>query len=192
MKNVMTIAAMAALALVLTACGEKKKSEDIITQRVVKVKPQAPIRMQDYTDQREVAWIGKNYRVTVQRQPSDSLPMVKDEAGQKFVDNVFQLTVSREDGSVFFSRQFTKANFTQYITESFRKKGILEGIVFDKADGDWLEFAASVGLPQTDEYIPLVLRLSRMGDLVIRQDTQMDTNGDTGDGSQSDGGDDEI
>ena len=148
--------------------------------------------MQDYTDQREVAWIGKNYRVTVQRQPSDSLPMVKDEAGQKFVDNVFQLTVSREDGSVFFSRQFTKANFTQYITESFRKKGILEGIVFDKADGDWLEFAASVGLPQTDEYIPLVLRLSRMGDLVIRQDTQMDTNGDTGDGSQSDGGDDEI
>ena len=192
MKNVMTIAAMAALALVLTACGEKKKSEDIITQRVVKVKPQAPIRMQDYTDQREVAWIGKNYRVTVQRQPSDSLPMVKDEAGQKFVDNVFQLTVSREDGSVFFSRQFTKANFTQYITESFRKKGILEGIVFDKADGDWLEFAASVGLPQTDEYIPLVLRLSRMGDLVIRQDTQMDTNGDTGDESQSDGDDDEI
>lgn len=192
MKNVFTIAVMAALALALTACGDKKKSEDIIAQRVVKVKPKTPIRMQDYTDQREVAWIGKNYHVTVQRQPSDSLPMVKDETGQKFVDNVFTLKVSRDDGSVFFSRQFTKAHFSQYITETFRKAGILEGIVFDKADGDWLEFAASVGLPQTDEYIPLVLRLSRMGDLVIRQDTQMDTNGDTGNGSQSDSDDDEI
>lgn len=192
MKNVFTIAVIAALALALTACGDKKKSEDIIAQRVVKVKPKTPIRMQDYTDQREVAWIGKNYHVTVQRQPSDSLPMVKDETGQKFVDNVFTLKVSRDDGSVFFSRQFTKAHFSQYITETFRKAGILEGIVFDKADGDWLEFAASVGLPQTDEYIPLVLRLSRMGDLVIRQDTQMDTNGDTGNGSQSDSDDDEI
>ena len=103
--------------------------------------------------------------------------MVKDETGQKFVDNVFSVAVSRQDGSVFFKRTFTKDYFLQNITEEYRKNGILEGIVFDKADGDYLVFAASVGLPQTDEYIPLVLKLSRMGDLTVRQDTQMDTNG---------------
>ncbi len=178
MNKYVTMMAVALSVVLLGSCSEKKKSEDIIAKPVVKVKPAAPVKMQDYTDKRDVEWIGKNYHVTVQRQPCDSLPMVKDENGQKFVDNIFSLTVSREDGSVFFSRTFTKSYFLKYITEEYSKNGILEGIVFDKPDGDWLEFAASVGLPQTDEYIPLVVRLSRMGELTVRQDTQMDTNGD--------------
>lgn len=178
MKKALMIAMAAGLVLAMSGCGSKKKSDQIITQRVVKKAPQQPVKMQEYNDERDVPWIGKSYHVAVNRMPSDSLPMVKDETGQKFVDNIFTLTVSREDGSVFFSRQFTKAFFTNYITDVYRKAGILEGIVFDKADGDWLKFAASVGLPQTDEYIPLVIRLSRMGELTVSQDTQMDTNGD--------------
>ena len=62
--------------LSLAACGEKKKSTDIITQRVETVKPQGPERMQEYNDSRDVAWIGKPYKVNVHRQPADSLPMV--------------------------------------------------------------------------------------------------------------------
>ena len=56
--------------LSLAACGEKKKSTDIITQRVEKVTPQTPERMQEYNDSRDVAWIGKQYKVTVHRQPA--------------------------------------------------------------------------------------------------------------------------
>ena len=174
MNKLMVATALGGLVLTLAACGEKKQSEDIIAQPVVKAQPKAPEHMQEYTDDREVQWIGKTYHVKVHRQPADSLPMVKDETGQKFVDNVFTLTVSRADGSVFFRREFTKSSVSQYITESYRKTGILEGLVFDKPDGDWLEFAASVGRPETDEYIPLIVRLSRMGNLEIRQDTQMD------------------
>ena len=48
-------------------------------------------------------------------------------------------------------------------------------MVFDKAEGDYLFFGASVGHPQSDEYIPLVFRLSRMGELTIKRDTQMDS-----------------
>jgi hypothetical protein len=62
------------------------------------------------------------------------------------------------------------------LDDDFRKTGIFEGLVFDKVDGDWLVLAASVGHPQTDEYIPLIIRLSRMGNLVIKRDVQMDTN----------------
>ena len=177
--------------MAMSGCGSKKKSDQIITQRVVKKAPQQPVKMQEYNDERDVPWIGKSYHVVINRMPSDSLPMVKDETGQKFVDNIFTLTVSREDGSVFFSRQFTKAFFTNYITDVYRKAGILEGIVFDKADGDWLKFAASVGLPQTDEYIPLVIRLSRMGELTVSQDTQMDTNGDIDEKAAKKNNDDE-
>ena len=65
---------------------------------------------------------------------------------------------------------------TQYLDNDFNKTGVFEGLVFDKTDGDWLVFAASVGHPQSDEYIPLIIRLSRMGVLTIARDTQMDTN----------------
>ena len=171
--------------LSLVACGEKKKSTDIITQRVETVKPQGPERMQEYNDNRDVAWIGKQYKVNVHRQPADSLPMVKDETGQKFVDNIISVSVFRADGTKFFSRNFTKSDFLSYLDNDYIKTGILEGLVFDKADGDWLEFAASVSHPHTDEYIPLVVRLSRMGQVTIQRDTQMDTTGDTPEQEQS-------
>jgi hypothetical protein len=175
MKQTLSMLLLAGMVVVLAACGGKKKSKDIIAPRIVKVQPKEPIRMQPYLDERKVEWIGKTYFVTIGRQPSDSLPMVKDETGQKFVDNVFRLTVSRKDGSVFFTRTFTKKALTQYLDDDFNKTGVFEGLVFDKAEGDYLFFGASVGHPQSDEYIPLVFRLSRMGDLTIKRDTQMDS-----------------
>ncbi len=167
------------LVLTLMACSEKKKSDDIITERVEQPKPQEPVRLQSYSDSKEVGWIGRTYRIAIDRHPSDSLPMVSDETGQKFVDNVIALVVSREDGSVFYRHQFTKKDFNSYLDDDYRKTGILEGLVYDKVDGDWLEFAASVCHPQTDEYIPLIVRLSRMGQITIQRDTQMDTTGET-------------
>lgn len=176
MKKIHFLVMLAVAGMVLAACGEKKKSDNIIAEKVVvESGPKAPIEMQEYTDERNVEWIGRSYHVAIHRHASDSLPMVKDETGQEFVDNVFTLAVTRSDGSMFFSRKFTKAALTHYLDENYRKAGVFEGLVFDKVDGDNLVFAASVGLPQTDEYIPLVITLSRMGDLSIKRDTQMDT-----------------
>ena len=175
MKQTLSMLLLAGMVVVLAACGGKKKSNDIIAPRIVKVQPKEPIRMQPYLDERKVEWIGKTYFVTISRQPSDSLPMVKDETGQKYVDNVFSLRVSRKDGSVFYTRTFTKKALTQYLDDDFNKTGVFEGLVFDKAEGDYLFFGASVGHPQSDEYIPLVFRLSRMGELTIKRDTQMDS-----------------
>ena len=171
MKKLLSLMVLTALGAALVACGGKKKSDDIIAPKVEKVKPSEPVKMQEYKDTNYVKWVeGRYYHLTVLRQPCDTLPMVKDETGQKFVDNLFQMTVTRTDGSVFFDRKFTKNSFNKYINEDYRNTGILEGIVFDKVDGDWLVFAASVAHPQTDEYIPLVIKLSRMGVLEISQD----------------------
>ncbi len=175
MRRNLFVYTLLALAVLMTACSEKKKSKDIIAPRIVKVVPKEPIPMQAYDDERVVDWIGKKYHVAIHREPKDSLPMVKDENGQKFVDNLFTLVVSREDGSVFYSKQFVKASVDKYLDDNYRKNGIFEGLVFDRVDGDCLVFAGSVGLPQTDEYIPLVIRLSRMSKLEIMRDTQMDT-----------------
>lgn len=164
----------------LTACGNKKKSKDIITQRVVKVAPKEPVSMQEYTDERDIKWVeGRSYHVAIHRKAADSLPVVKDETGQAFVDNEISLAVTRQDGSVFFSRVFTKTDFDKYLNDDYRRTGILEGFVFDKVNGDWLEFAASVCHPQTDEYIPLIVRLSRMGNIDIQLDSDLDTSADS-------------
>ncbi len=161
----------------LTGCKQKKQTEDIIVRKTEKPKPQAPIRMQDYNQVKDVQWLDRSYQVDIRRTADDSLRMVKDETGQKFVDNRIQLKVIRQDGSVFFSQTFTKADFNDYLDDDYRATGILEGLVFDRVEGLQLIFAGSVCHPQTDEYIPLVITLSNFGDVTISRDTQMDTSG---------------
>jgi hypothetical protein len=173
--------------LLLTGCSQKKKSDDIIATKPEVVKPQAPIRMQEYKQTTDVAWLGKNYQVEVHRVADDSLKMVKDENGQKFVDNRISVKVMRSDGSVFFSRSFTKAAFESYLNNDYRQTGVLEGLVYDKVEGNNLFFAASVSHPQTDEYIPLVVSVSNFGEVGIRLDTDLDTNG----GNEANADDDE-
>ena len=82
----------------------------------------------------------------------------------------------RFDGSAFFSRTFTKADFRPYIDKAYAD-GALVGIVLDRAEGDNLLFAASVGSPDkmSDEYIPLLMKLSRTGKITITKDAQLDT-----------------
>ena len=58
------------------------------------------------------------------------------------------------------------------------KRSALLGVIFVEAKGDVLRFAASVGSPDanSDEYVPLIVQVSRMGNVAINKDTQMDTN----------------
>ena len=166
--------ALAFVGLITTSCGKKKQHDDIIVQETEVPQPQAPIRMQDYKDVKDVQWLGKQYQVEVTRTASDSLAMVKDESGQQFVDNRIVLKVIRQDGSVFCTKTFTKAAFNACLDDDYRKTGILEGFVFDKAEGNHLFFAASVCHPQTDEYIPMVVTLSNFAEVGISKDQQME------------------
>lgn len=177
MKPLIRIMMAAALVLTTAGCGEKKKNDDIIAPKPEAPKLQAPVRMQDYRQATDVKWLGKHYQVEVIRTPDDSLRMVKDETGQKFVDNRISLRIIRADGSVFFKRSFTKAAFESLLDDDYRRTGILEGLVYDRVEGNNLFFAASVCHPQTDEYIPLVLMVSNFGDVGIKLDTQLDTAG---------------
>ena len=175
MKKIQLLAALL-MAVLAISCGKKKESKDIIVPTAEVVKPKAPISMQPYSQQQEVAWLDKSYQVFINRVADDSLRMVQDETGQKFVDNRITLRVVRADGSVFFKKVFTKATFNAQLDDDYRQTGILEGLVFDKVDGNNLVFAGSVSHPQTDEYIPLVVTVSNFGNVTIKRDDQMDTN----------------
>ena len=125
--------------------------------------------MSNYVQMREVPWLGATYQVEVKRMSDATLDVVALEDGSKYFDNKISVRILRKDGSEFFKRVFTKADFLSYIDSGTKKHGALLGIVYVKAEGDWLFFAASVGSPDvtSDEYIPMVLKISRMGAVSI-------------------------
>ena len=172
--NYKAILTLSLVGLITVSCGKKKQHDDIIVQETETPQPQAPIRMQDYKDVKDIQWLGKQYQIEVTRTADDSLKMVKDETGQQFVDNRITLRVIRTDGSIFCTKTFTKSAFDGCLDDDYRKTGILEGFVFDKAEGNQLYFAASVCHPQTDEYIPMVVTVSNFGEVGVAKDQQME------------------
>lgn len=176
MRRLTAIAAIALAAMtMLTACGEKKKSDNIITRKEVKKQPSAPIRMQEYNQTTETNLGSTQLTCFIHRTPCDSLTQVKDETGQPYIDNTIALRITRADGSQFFAKTFTKAAFDKFLDDDYRSTGILEGLVFDRSDGGVLRFAASVSHPNTDEYIPILVKIDRMGNIAMERDVNLDT-----------------
>ena len=158
--------------LLMISCGKKKESRTIIVPKMEAEKVTGPLEMQAINNaENEVEWLGTTYKVVVNRQVDKDLPMVEYENG-----NRIRLEVKRKDGSVFFTREFTKKDFERYVDDITKKRGVLLGIVLDRADEDDLIFGASVGSPDvlSDEYVPMELILNRMGSVTIKKSTQLD------------------
>ena len=162
--------------MVLGACKEKKPSTDIITTKYIPKQIQAPIAMTADTQTKNIDWQGKPYTVIVDRLPVDSLPMVKDENGQPYIDNRVKVRIVRADGSAIFERTFTKASFALYVDEAFRKSGILAGIRFDEVEKAGMKFSVVIALPDAidDVFVPLEMVIDAQGGINITRDDDMD------------------
>jgi hypothetical protein len=176
-KSAITILVAALATITIVSCKEKKTSEHIITTKPVEEAKKPTQEIGNYDMTTPVDWVGSTYQVVVERKADHSLPLADDGQGNKYYDNRISLKILRKDGSVFFSRVFTKNDFSRYVDALYQKNSALLGIVLDRAETDHLIFAASVGSPDkmSDEYVPLVMKISRFGDVSISKDTQMDT-----------------
>lgn len=162
----------------MASCAEKKKSNIIIAPKPVAQVTNKPTQeMSGYEQSRDVEWLGNHYKVVVKREADHELPIIQLDKTNKYYDNKITIRILRSDGTEFFNRTFTKATFESYLDKQTKSMGALLGIVFDKAEGNNLCFAASVGSPDitSDEYLPLVLRISRMGAVSISNDQVLDT-----------------
>lgn len=176
MRNAIYGVALSIVAMLVVSCTEKPKSDNIIVHKRAKVQKKSTQAMSGYEDKRNVDWLGATYKVCVERKSDTSLPHAFDEMGNSYYDNSITVRVLRSDGSVFFERTFRKSDFTQYISDDYAK-GALLGVVFDCVENESLRFAASVGSPDkmSDEYEPLVVKVSRTGGVSIAKDTKLDT-----------------
>lgn len=169
MRRIFSLAVVFVAALALSSCHKEKKSENIIAHRIVKKVHKTVSKIGDETKTREVSWVGNSYKVEVKRVADTSMPVVDDGAGNRYYDNRIIVRVLRSDGSEFFSREFKKSDFMSHVHSDYAKKGALVAIMFDKAEGDNLLFAVTVGSPDSasEEYVPLTLKLSRFGSVAI-------------------------
>lgn len=174
-----SVAVLSMASALFLACSSSPKSNDIITKKPAKTVKKSTQKVGDYAQTRKVEWLGAVYTVTVERKADTALPLVADESGNKYYDNRITLIIRRPDGTEFFHRSFTKSDFSAYVGND-EKSGALLGVVLDRAEGASLYFAASVGSPDSmsDEYVPLVVRIERGGNVVISKDTQLDTGSD--------------
>lgn len=130
-----------------------------------------------------VTWNGKVYHYAIVKQPDATLPKVKEDgSGTLFADNHIDLTITLE-GKQVFKKRFFKTSFDSHLDAGFRKKGILEGLVFDIAVPGGLQFATSICYPHSDLYIPLVIVVDPVsGGMTVKKDDIMDTDTEDADG----------
>ena len=177
MKKIKLFLVVACAGCMLMGCKEKPKSNDIIAPKPVKKVQSGPVSMQEIKQSLEVDWVGSKYKIEIVRTSNEQLALTRDESGKKYYDNQIEMRILRKDGSQFFSRKFTKADFVSCLDENTRKDGALLGIVLDKAEENQLRFAASVGSPDvlSDQYVPMLLIVTRMGEVSIAKDNRLDS-----------------
>lgn len=165
------------LALVtLTACtGKPSTTEQTISYSEYETdeeKGDGIQRMHEYNYSDTIVVNGKKYVYIIHREPSDSLPVVTDDEGTRYADNIYTLSISRTDGE-YTSYTFSKRNFISYLSPQFQRKGILDGMMCDTTLSG-LRFAISVSLPQSDMFEPLLLSIDPKGGMSITRDERSD------------------
>lgn len=165
MKKIFFILTATTVVLAFSACKQEKKTEDIIVEKVIEKPHDAPVSMEGMQNHGTVKWIGgATYTYTIERSSIDSLGLVENN-GVKYHDNAIRLTVKRSDGTEFFKKTFTKANFAPALTKQFKDTGILLGMNLDEAEGNELKFVVCIGSPDesNDELYYVLMKLNNFG-----------------------------
>lgn len=141
------------LMVVVVACGGKKGASDkeSVLATMDSVDAHGLQRMQTSKSETDFKFKGKDYHSIVSRTPDESLPHIKNEMGDTYVDNKIVLRLWRGNEKVF-DKTFTKNDFSSVVDAKFLSNSILEGIVYDKDYIRKVVYAASVCYPRRFVY----------------------------------------
>lgn len=156
---------IALLALVcIVSCKKKAQEEDIIVEKVIEKPQEGPESMPEDKQTGSVSWISNSeYSYAITRKADKELPIVKNH-DKEYYDNSVDVVITRADGSKFFEKKFSKTNFAPALPKEFKENGVLLGISFEKAEGNYLMFVVSVGSPDetNEEFYYARLKISNL------------------------------
>lgn len=183
MRRIFLFTLAALLTFGITACKEKKKTDDIITKMPQKPKKQSGPMTMSTGDipPKTVNWMGSNFTIKITRIVDKDLPLIEDASGNQYYDNKVRLNITRGDGSSFFDREFTRNDFSKYTNSQITKKWGLTGFNFDNVEGDNLLFAVAIGSPDEmadNEFVPITLHINSKGQTSITSQNSGDDDED--------------
>ncbi len=156
---------IALLALIcIVSCKKKEQEEDIIVEKVIEKPQEGPESMPEDKQTGSVSWISNSeYSYAITRKADKELPIVKNH-DKEYYDNSVDVVITRADGSKFFEKKFSKTNFAPALPKEFKENGVLLGISFEKAEGNYLMFVVSVGSPDetNEEFYYARLKISNL------------------------------
>ena len=156
---------IALLALIcIVSCKKKEQEEDIIVEKVIEKPQEGPESMPEDMQTGSVSWISNSeYSYAITRKADKELPIVKNH-DKEYYDNSVDVVITRADGSKFFEKKFSKTNFAPALPKEFKENGVLLGISFEKAEGNYLMFVVSVGSPDetNEEFYYARLKISNL------------------------------
>lgn len=177
-KGLLSIVLCVVATMLLGSCKGKQQEREEVIMAIDYTPPVItdPVCMDSITDSQQVAWMGSAYSVTVKRVPMESLPMVSNDYGQKYVDNSVTIVIRRPDGSEFYNQTFTKSAFNALLDADYRKNGLLANIRFEKTDGQCMEFSVSMAHVQLldSEEMPLKLIIDSQKNIKLDYDDSYD------------------
>lgn len=173
MKSIVYIMTCAWI-LLLSGCSSQnkngKKEVEVLMQDSTEIA--GPQRMQSSDIKETFKYKGQEYRSSVSRRPDESLPIVQNKEGEKFVDNRITLQIV-SNGKQIVNKVFTKENFASLVEADFMKYAILEGLVYYKTSSEGIIYAASVCYPQSDLYVPIKLTVTSSGAISMAREELM-------------------
>lgn len=155
----------------LTSCGGNKKDKDawVAPEHEVVTRSMPTLSLTD-----SLKTGGHKYVYTILREASDSLPKVKDDMEDLYMDNTIRLTIKR-DGTKYFNKEFTKETFIKSIDKSFYQGAILDGIRFMNYEaGQGLVFSFAVSYPDSDMSVPFLMTISDNGSFTFVKNENLD------------------
>ena len=79
------------------------------------------------------------------------------------------------DGSAFISKTFTKEALLDFIPKKDAENMMLQGLAFDKSDGEGLHFGAQLGAPGDDAGPVFTLTIGKDGGISITRAVMQDS-----------------
>ena len=180
-KNTSLLLLCGLLSMSVVSCKKEKKTDNIITKIKPKtVSSRGPQQLSNFEYKKQVEWLGSSYTISIKRHADKNLPMVTDSDGKKYYDNKVEVVIMRADGTEFFKRTFQKNDFKAFTDNKYGREGAFIGFMFDKVEGEYLKFGASVGSPDpnSDEFITIDVTINKMGTVKITSSIQLDTDSD--------------
>lgn len=155
----------------IAACSSRQKStkDEIHVLLPDTTLISTPQRMPPSDSQVTLHHKGKEYSSTIVRRPDDSLPIVENERGEKFVDNSITLRLTR-GGKPVLDKTFTKESFASQVDAGFRRHAVLESMSYDGTTPQGIGYIATLCYPQADLCALLKVTVTADGKYSVRKE----------------------